>query len=242
MSMIDSIADFNDRLYVANNGGIARSTTNQPLDYSQNPGHWTAATPSVAGYTAKTSITTDKTADLEPADKAVPAMASFGGRLYSARNTSTGPQLWACTPDIVAGPAPATATDCDPGDWQLIAPNTAGDTLLTQFNNPSNTHITLLQASSSHLYVGFDNPVDGIVLFRTFNPTASAAADFEGEGGCPADQHPSGCAGLNGNGFGDGTNTRIFSSALIGVGGKDYLYIIVGNGTDPVKLYAIPGY
>ncbi len=241
MSMIDTITDFNDRLYVANNGGVVRSTTNQPLDYNSNPGHWTAVTPSAAGYSARVSVTTSKTADLEPADKAVPAMASFGGRLFLARNTDSGPQLWACTPDIESGPAPSTANDCDPGDWQPLALNTAGDTFLTQFNNPNNMDIALIEVSGAWLYVGFDNPTDGVVLFRTANPSASNASDFEGESGCPADQHPAGCAGLHGNGFGDVNNARIFSSTLMSVDGTDYLYVIVGNGADPVRLYTFRG-
>ena len=49
------------------------------------------------------------------------------------------------------------ATQCDPGDWSLIAANSSGDTQLSQFNNPNNTHISLLAATQTHLYVGFDN-------------------------------------------------------------------------------------
>jgi hypothetical protein len=234
-SIIDSITDFNDRLYVANNGGLVRSTTNEPLDVDDHLTHWVAVTPTAASYTNHISITTDKTADLEPADKAVPAMVTFGGRLFFARNTLDGPQLWSCTPDIESGPGPATPVDCDSGDWQLVASNSSDN--LTQFDNANNTHISLLQATVNYLYIAFDNPVDGIVLLRTGNPMVAARADFEGAGGCPADQHPATCQGLGGNGFGNVANSRVFSSTLLNVGPEDNLYLIVGNGTEPVKLF-----
>ena len=236
-SIIDVIWDFNNRLYIANNGGIVRSTVDQPLGYSSFPGHWEFVTPTNTDYSSLTSITTSKTSDLEPADKAVPSMASFGGKLFFARNTDDGPQLWSCMPGVVSGPLPATASDCDPGDWQLIAPNTVGDVLLSQFNNANNTHISALVASPTHLYVAFDNMVDGVVLFRTNSSSALSAADFEGEGGCAANLHPSSCEGLWANGFGDALNSRVFSSIVFSDGGDDYLYVVVGDGTDAVKLF-----
>ena len=50
------------------------------------PADWTIATPTAAAYTAKTSVTTLKVADLEPADKAWPMSAVFKGLLYLARS------------------------------------------------------------------------------------------------------------------------------------------------------------
>jgi hypothetical protein len=99
VQMIDSQAAFNDLLYLANNGGIVHSTTNdpQPLQSGVAPS-WTTSTPSDPAYGAKSSLTTKKTHDLEPADKAVPRMAMLAGKLYAARNTTSGPQLWVCTP------------------------------------------------------------------------------------------------------------------------------------------------
>jgi hypothetical protein len=236
-SMIDSLTDFRSRLYLANNGGLVRSTTAHPLDYNEHNSHWAGITPSAPEYTSRESLTTDKTADIEPADKAVPRMVVFGNRLWFARNTIVGPQLWACTPDIQIDPPPATAEDCDPGDWNLVAPNSTGDPFLTQFDNPDNTHLTLLEADANHLYIGFDNAANGVVLFRTANPDAAGMQDFEGQAGCPADQHSSNCPGLYGNGFGDTSNSRFFSSVLSDQGPEDHLYIITGNGIDPVSLY-----
>ena len=232
--MIDSISDFNDRLYLANNGGIVRSTTNAPLDIDDYPGHWIPARPNDIAYQSCNGIETPKTADLEPADKAFPAMAAFGGRLFVIRNTDCGPQLFACAPATVAGPLPWTAEDCDPGDWQLVAPDASG--LTTTFDNPGNTHLTLLLATANHLYIGFDNLADGLVILRTANPAAAIEADFEGAGGCSAADHPAACDGLGGYGFGDPAHTRIFSAVVEAVGPKDYLYVITGDGGIPARL------
>lgn len=237
MTMIDSITDYNGRLYVANNGGIARSTVASPLDAYNHPDHWVDVTPSSSDYNSLESITTNKVADIEPADKAVPSMAVFGGNLFFARNTASGPQLWVCTPGIEIGPAPGTSTDCDPGDWQLVAPNTtAGKGLLTQFNNSGNTHISVLEATGRYLYIGFDNGAEGIALFRTSNPNPSHTADFVGKDGCTADLHSTTCDGIGGSGLGDLTNRRIFSSAFSTVGSKDYLYLVVGDGAGPARV------
>ncbi|MBS1151711.1 MAG: Flagellar hook-length control protein FliK, partial [Myxococcaceae bacterium] len=111
--LIDTLTDFNDRLYVANNGGIIRSTTNSPLGPGVAPADWSPTTPSAASFTARTSVTTPKVSELLPADKAFPAIVAYQGRLYAARNTTAGPQLWACTP--------GADTFCAPGEWALIA-------------------------------------------------------------------------------------------------------------------------
>jgi hypothetical protein len=174
-AIIDTFQDFGSRLYLANAGAWIRSTTTLPGPYGDSPGHWAVCMPSAAAYTAKTSLLTAKTANLEPADRAVPQMASFKGRLYAARNTTAGPQLWGCNP-ATGG----SATDCDPGDWFLVAANSSGDLQLSQFNNPGSTRIALLAATPDFLYVGYDNP-SGIQVFRTSSATPLARADFEGE-------------------------------------------------------------
>jgi len=228
--LVDSQVAFNDRLYAANNGGIVRSNTNDPRPplVGVLP-DWSTSTPSAGAYTAKTSITTRKTLDFEPADKAVPQMAVLGGRLYAARNTTAGPQLWACSPgaDLV----------CDPPDWSLLAPNDLGDTTLSQFNDPQNTRITLLAATSTRLYVGYNNTA-GLVLYRSrVNPPASRA-DFEGTAGCDASLAPSSCDGLGGRGLGAGA-TRIFDGRVIASGGKDYVYLTAGNGSTGFRVYRL---
>ena len=230
MQMIDSQIAFNDLLYIANNGGIIRSTSNDP----QPPllsllSSWATSTPKAAAYAGKSSLTTKKTFDLEPADKAFPQMAAFGGRLFAARNTTSGPQLWVC--------APGSDLVCDPQDWALFAANGVGDLALSQFDDPQNTRIALLAATSSHLYVGYDNSA-GLVLYRSRVAAPSARADFEGAAGCDASQAPSTCDGLGGRGLGAGASA-IFDGRVLSYGGKDYVYLTAGNGTSGFHVFRL---
>ena len=90
--------------------------------------------------------------------------------------------------------------------------------------------------TDNYLYVAFDNSADGVVMFRTDDATASSRADFEGVSGCSADQHPGSCDGLGGNGFGDVENSRVFSSTAVNDGTPDYIYLVLGNGSDPINV------
>ena len=157
------------------------------------------------------------------------AFASFGGRLYAARNTTTGPQLWSCDPTRSGG-----AAQCDSGDWSLVAPNTSGDIQATQFNDANNASMTLLAATSQHLYVGFNNSVRGVVLYRTANAAAASITDFSGRSGCTASD--SSCAGVGGDGLGAGL-TRIYDGRALALGSTDYLYLAAGTGSSPVRIY-----
>jgi hypothetical protein len=235
---LDSMAVFgappNDALYLTNASGFTRSTSPTPgqcqvlLVLLLCP-DWTNATPSAAAYTNKASLASTMTSDLEPADRAVPAMASFGGRLFAARNTTTGPQLWSCDPARTGDP-----TQCDPGDWSLVAPNTSGDVRLTQFNDASNAAVTLLAATPQHLFVGFNNATRGIVVYRASTAAATAAADFSGRQGCAATS--TACPGLGGDGLGKGL-TRIYDGKALKFAGADFLYLAAGTGTSPVRVY-----
>ena len=230
MQMIDSQVGFNDLIYLANNGGIVRSNTNDPLPPAAGVvPPWATSTPNSSTYGAKASITTRKTFDLEPADKAFPQMAAFGGRLYAARNTTSGPQLWVCVP----GPD----QKCHPQDWTLLAPNGLGDTGLSQFDDPQNVRVTLLAATSSHLYVGYNN-IAGLVLYRSRVGAPSSRTDFEGAAGCDASQAPSSCDGLGGRGLG-ASATRIFDGRVLTYGGKDYVYLTAGNGSSGFRVFRL---
>jgi hypothetical protein len=238
-SMIDSMTVFgtapNDALYLANADGLTRST-------STNPGQcqlvllvlicpdWTSVTPSNSSYVTRTSVSSGKFSDLEPADRAVPAMAAFGGHLFVARNTTSGPQLWSCAPA-----SSGNSTQCDSGDWSLVAPNTTGDTKLTQFNDSNNASLTLLTATPQHLYVGFNNASRGVVIYRTAM-AAPAIGNFAGRVGCAATGP--GCAGLGGDGMGAGL-TRIYDGKALQFAGSDYLYVAAGTGAAAVRVYRI---
>ncbi|GAC1536018.1 MAG: hypothetical protein NVS2B9_01590 [Myxococcales bacterium] len=242
-AMVDAIADFgnapNDALYIANNGAWYRSTNQAPAfcSWSGPCPDWTEVTPTDAAYRAFTSVTplppfapVAKTKDLRPSDRAVPAMASFAGRLFAARNTTAGPQLWVCTPTAAAN------TQCGPGDWKLIAPNVKLAAGLTQFDNPNNTSIAFVAATRTSLYVGFDNAVDGIVVYRTGAPAAAGMSDFYGAGDCVAG--PSSCQGIGSNGFG-AVLTQIADAKVMTFGGSDSVYLVASTASGPARAYRI---
>lgn len=233
-AMIDTLATFGGVLYLANSRGWARSTVSAPRPYTSSSTDWALTTPTAAAYAAETSRTTMKIADLVPSDRAVPQMATFGGRLFVARNTTSGPQLWACTP-ATSG----TATQCDPGDWSVVAPNTTGDPNLTQFNDPALTSISMVAATSEFLYVGFDSP-GGVQVFRTATASASTRADFEGVNGCSAATHPASCAPYGGVGLGIAGATRILDGKSLSFATSTSVWLTIGDGTSPLSLVMLP--
>lgn len=233
-AMIDSLVELGGLVYVANHAGVMAATVPAPRPYASFPADWAVATPSAAAYSAKTSITTAKLADLFPSDRAVPQMAAFGGRLFMARNTTTGPQLWSCDPAISGDLA-----RCEPAEWVLVAPNTTGDALLTTFNDPSVTAIAMVTATPLYLYVGFDSS-NGVQVFRTANPAASSAGDFEGQNSCSAAQHPGSCAGLGGNGVGSASATKILDGKALAFSTYSMLWLTVGDGASALRLVTIP--
>lgn len=225
---VDALWSFKDLLYAANPGGIHRSLDEQPV----GPGDFTECTPSDPNWTAKATYETAKFSDLVPADRGIPFFASYQDRLYMARNTVDGPQLWRCNPDTVGD-----SDGCDPGDWELVAPNTSGDAALTQFNDPGNQSITVLAATGSALYVGFDNP-GGVTLFRT---TASRPdlEDFTGQDGCAAVDYPATCAGIGGDGLGDSANIQVLDARVIRSSDVNNLYVVTGAPGIPLRLFRL---
>jgi hypothetical protein len=234
ISWVDAMAGFGGRLYVVNDTGCVVSRTGTPA-----PGDFADCTPSAAAWAARSSRSppAGKAADIEPADRAIPQLASWSGRLYAIRNTvdvttgAAGPQLWSCDPTLGA-----TATSCEPGDWTLVAPNPSGDALLTQLGSARNDRAALLAASATALYVGYDNP-DGVQLFRTSEPFPTSIWHFRGRDGCIAGTP--GCQGLGGNGLGVGAR-RILDGKALTFGGVDRVYLVAGDGTGPVRVFRIP--
>ncbi|HYY51616.1 MAG TPA: hypothetical protein VE755_02035, partial [Myxococcales bacterium] len=230
--MIDSITDLNGSLYVANNGGIARSVGAPAPCTATGCPNWANATPSASAWSAKTAVTVDGTVlgSLQPSQRAMPAMVPFGGQLFAARNTTSGPQLWSCDPSKGSDPE-----QCEPGDWSLVAPNSTGDVQLTQFDSTGNTAVTLLVATSTHLYVGFDSS-NGAQIFRTALPAASTRSDFTGQSGCDASQ--AGCAGIGGAGLGAWL-TRIFDGHAFTYAGNEWVYLSAGTGGAGPSVYRL---
>ena len=226
-ALVDVIADFGDRLYAAGAHGCLVSTTNAPRPFAGFPGDWSGCAPASDPLP---TVVTAKTSAIEPADRAYPAAVAFGGRLYLARNTTSGPQLFACTPTASGDPAL-----CDPADFTLVARNSQGNVVLTQFDDGGNGAITLLVATAAHLYVGFNNAA-GVQLYRSSVATPLARGDFEGASGCSAALHPTSCASIGGSGFGDAASVRIFDAAALG---GTRLVVTTGNGAVGARVFSV---
>lgn len=230
--MIDALAAYQDRVYVANAGGCLRSTKEQP---GPSAADWAACTPSAASFQQLSAISTSKTGNLEPADRAVPGFAQHHDGLYMARNTDSGPQLFVCHPS-----QQGNSDGCAPGDWSLVARNSPGLLPTSQFDDSANERISLLAVAGASLFVGFNNSAAGVVIYKTSLADPIGPSDFEGSQGCSAALGPSACPGLAGNGFGEPVrNTRIFSSAVLSSNGQPYLYLVAGNGVDPARVYGL---
>jgi hypothetical protein len=219
---VDAIASIGGIAYVANPSAWVRANTASPAPVSAPCttavcGDWSTITPSAPAYAARPSRVTTKGGQLEPADRAVVQIVPFGDRIFVARNTTTGPQLWSCRP---------IGSMCDAGDWNLVAANTTGDPLLTQFDDPSLTSVSMLVATASYLYVGFDS-TGGVRVLRTANPAAAAATEFD----TVSD------AGL---GTPTNTSTRIFDAKAIVTSGATAVWLTIGNLTSPLSLVVIP--
>jgi hypothetical protein len=215
---IDCFGVFQDKIFLANgggsqtdgDGGIIRSTVNDPISYLDSPADWEDVTPTAipewwdGGMRFSTELIAIN--KLIPSDKAFPAMAEFNGKLYVIRNTTTGPQLWKY--DGIA--------------WSLVANNGAG---LTTMGNPNNTASSLMVVNGDHLYIGYDNGIEGAQLWRTvFGVTdPNIEADFEA---------------VSTDGFGDpAINQRIYHGLSISSGGVDYLWVLSGSSGGSMNVY-----
>jgi hypothetical protein len=148
--------------------------------------------------------------------------------LSSSRAIALGALLAACSrgssrrapqPTAVQPGAPGADGVCDPADWSLVAPNAGGDAQLTQFDDPASSAITLLAATSTHLYVGFNN-AGGVGVFRSALTAPALRSDFVRVG-------PPGL-GLSA--------TRIFDGKALVFSGSASVYATVGDGTSPARL------
>ncbi len=178
--------------------------------------------------------------DLIPADKAFSQFVEFNGKLYVTRTicvtpedhsglrknlqkiagctdgdyTNRRPQLWKCDPTLTGD-----KTSCEADDWSLVGDNGTG---FTNFGNVSNHSMTMVVASGSYLYVGFDNE-NGIQIWRTNlqNPDHSSNSWEQ----------------VGGNGLGDITNRQIYSAITVSNLGVNYVYVSTGQSNQPVKVY-----
>ncbi len=188
------------------------------------------------------SIELTKPADLIPRDKAMAGFAEFNSNLYMTRNTCTvaegansqptsassisgctnyggdytsnrRPQLWKCVPGTSGD-----VDECDAGDWSLVD----GGDGFTNMGDTNNHSITMIVKNGAYLYVGFDNLVSGIKIYRT-NTANPTEGDFT----------QIGTAGL---GFPNDMK-EIYSALSIQLGSDYYIYISAGKNSTPVSVY-----
>jgi hypothetical protein len=218
---IDSFGLYGSRLFLANggkaaqneDGGIVKTTVDDPLPANSNPGDWQDTTPTLHGewYNGNNrhSLELSKTNKLTPADKAFPAMAEFNGKLYVIRNTvgsSGGPQLWRW----------------DGSSWVLVASNGSG---ITNMGDGGNTRATMLAANGDRLYIGYDNASTGVQVWRTGPGVTDplSESDFEA---------------VDKNGFGDPAKNQVIYSVLsTPEGGVDYLWLLCGKPGGTLRVY-----
>lgn len=216
---VDALGSFGGLLYVVTPAGWVRATVVEPQPVNAQPSDWRLITPTAAVYTQLISRPTGtKLTDLEPADRSVPQLATFGGRLFAGRNTTTGPQLWSCQPATSD-----TAAQCESGDWTLVAPNAVGDVRLTQFDDAQLTSITMITATPQHLYIGFDSTA-GVRVFRTALTTATVHSDFEA---------------VSSAGLGTPARTRILDGKAITTGTSTAVWLTLGSGTSALSLVTL---
>jgi hypothetical protein len=227
ISMIDAIGELNGRVYFFDNSGCLGSKTPTPATKDD----FFACSPTTdVDYALASAVDPTRQYDLEPRDRAWPQVAAWNGRLFAIRNTTSGPQLWCCEPGRRGDPLL-----CDRSDWYLVA----GDaTYRTRLGKATASAASLLVATPTHLFVGFDGPA-GVHVFRTAVPDPTVASDFTGRDGCVAGT--AGCEGIGGDGFGATTPlVRIFDAKAIPTPeGRTDLYLTTGDGVGPVHLVRI---
>jgi hypothetical protein len=222
---VDAFASFGGRVYAFGHEGCLVSRTSAPA----GPADFASCSPAAsAGYDPSASIALPRAYDLAPRDRAWPATAEWNGRLYAIRNTYVGPQLWSCDPAGGADPAA-----CDPADWSLVAASNG----TTSFGDDQAGAATLLVATPRHLWIGLDDAVGGVRVYRTSAAVPTIASDFRGEDDCVAGV--ASCPGVGGNGLGPPAASRIFDGEALVFGGRASVYLTVGDATGPVSLVRI---
>jgi hypothetical protein len=232
ISQVDSIVGFEGRLFAASRTAVVVSRTGTPDLAAADPStQFDECTPLGPATWAAGNFAYAEKLDVTPADKAVPGLAAWRGRLYLARNTLANvPEVWMLTPrNDLAGNFLGCAADRS--DWRRISPDVSEP---ASFADPANTRIAALFATSAYLYVGYDNAVSGVKLYRTAAAAPAAEADFRGRLGCVAPCEPLGRAG-----FGDPVNVRFLDARAMRFGAVDQVWATVGTGPGPVRVFRI---
>jgi hypothetical protein len=218
---IDSFGIFQNRLFLANggnnkvneDGGIIRSTVDDPIPFSVNPADWEDLTPIgiPEWYDGGNRFSTEleKKNKLIPSDKAFPAMIVFNNKLFVIRNTdnySNRPQLW----------------KYDGTSWSLVADNR---TVVCDMGYGDNYAASLLVVNGDRLYIGYNNSSSGLQVWRTL----AGVTDPQFE----SDFEP-----VTTDGLGDPVqNQRIYHAISIVDKDTHYLWLLCGKSGDSLRVY-----
>lgn len=209
------------KLFLANNGGVVHSTTTPPTSSA----HFSLALSLRAAERGNATLVLPGSPTglqkLSPGQKGAPLMVEYNGRLYLARNLSTGEtnsttqttnngaELWKC--EVSCGTN---------SNWKKIA-------TASNFGSDSNNKaISLLQVNGSSLYIGFDNQF-GTRIYKSTATEINPSDDGNGH----VDFTLQSVQGLGGG------YTRIFSSTSVYDGINSYIYVVVGTGSNAVKVF-----
>jgi hypothetical protein len=243
---IDSMAVYDKSLYLANNGGVIRSAIPNPLNYLNHAAHWDR-TPALNFEAEQPSHRTDtirltRGSDLTRRELGYPQMAVYRNNLYVIRN--------ACAVAAQNATYPSLSCSVDqmkPQLWQFDGVSWTAmvqSSGITNFGNPNNKYITMVVRNGGTdtvggvLYVGFDNDVDGIAVYKTNEDAPSTIGDWSGwkDEMCSASCTPIANYGLGTAGA--GLLTKILQGISIEFEGEDYLYVAVGDSQNiPLRVY-----
>jgi hypothetical protein len=225
-STVGTLNTGGDTFYIANNGGVSRST-GEPLGVGSFTTVLTQPNLAAAAGTGdEVTLTPDSLLKVSPGRQGVPRMVVFQNRLYMARNialgsanttqikTSNGGELWTCANNCTVA-----------GNWtRVFTSSPAGSNSGIEITN--NSSISMLEVNGNYLYVGFDNMADGARVYRSNGIPAGPGSFTElGRDATAACTNHSGNTGALGklcHGY------QILSSAAISKGSDDYLYLTVG--------------
>ncbi len=201
---IDSMTVFENRFFIANNGGVA-STANIPLtsaslwDQIRSNADFGGTAQELPGI-----------GQLRPGEKSMPFMTKWGTSLFVARNRNDGfAEVWKYKANT----------------WTKVVDTSSAVGSM----NPNNSDVSVLIVNGTRLYIGFDNITNGAELWRTADGIADNNFDgqddlvkvgFSGLGPSSA-----GVTALQ-------KNAQFMSSASVSFDGNDYLYLTVGCNSD----------
>jgi len=214
--------------YLANNGGVA-AATNLVSPTAANTDFVTFMTQAnfvTRGGAAVTLVLpTAANGGLEkvrPGSRGVPAITKWNNVLYMARNialdqtfagqsTNNGGEVWKCSANCTTNTNWSKVLDIKTAGVNGGLPTPAIGSVA------NNLAISMLQVNGSYLYIGVDNGVDGVRIYRT-NPGITAL-----NATTHTDISEQSAPGLN---FG---YKQVMSASSLSKQGKGYIYITVSN-------------